>query len=151
MRGDTVVSNGAARIAAVAPGLFAANADGKGVAAAVMVRVGPDGTQSADLVFRCTAGAGTCVSAPVDAAGAGDTCVLLLFGTGLARRSSLGAVSVTVGGMPATVQYAGRQGEYAGLDQVNALLPGGMSGRGEVDVILTVDGQAANAVKVNIK
>jgi hypothetical protein len=34
---------------------------------------------------------------------------------------------------------------------VNVLLPRSLRGRGEVDVILTVDGVAANMVKVSVK
>ena len=34
-----------------------------------------------------------------------------------------------------------RRGEFAGLDQVNIQLPPGLSGSGEVDVQLTVDGR----------
>ena len=40
---------------------------------------------------------------------------------------------------------------FVGLDQVNATLPKSLRGRGEVDVILTVDGLASNAVKIRIK
>ena len=35
--------------------------------------------------------------------------------------------------------------------QVNVRVPRGLAGRGEVGIALTVDGQAANVVKVNIR
>jgi len=38
-----------------------------------------------------------------------------------------------------------------GLDQVNVLIPRSLIGRGEVDVVLTVDGKPANTVRVAIK
>ena len=38
-----------------------------------------------------------------------------------------------------------------GVDQVNVLVPGSLAGRGEVDVLLTVDAQMANPVRINIK
>jgi uncharacterized protein (TIGR03437 family) len=60
-------------------------------------------------------------------------------------------VSVRVGGVAAQSPFAGAQGEFVGLDQVNALLPRSLAGRGEMDVELVVDGQGANAVKVNVK
>jgi uncharacterized protein (TIGR03437 family) len=41
--------------------------------------------------------------------------------------------------------------EWFGLDQINILLTRNLVGRGEVDLVLTVDGQAANTVRVNIK
>jgi hypothetical protein len=34
---------------------------------------------------------------------------------------------------------------------VNVLLPKTLAGRGEVDVVLSVDGSAANTVRLNIK
>jgi uncharacterized protein (TIGR03437 family) len=48
------------------------------------------------------------------------------------------------------VSYAGPQPEYPGLDQVNVLLPRSLRGRGEVNVALTVDGKAANTLRVNV-
>jgi uncharacterized protein (TIGR03437 family) len=48
------------------------------------------------------------------------------------------------------VQYAGPQGGFAGLDQVNIRVPRGLAVRGAVDVILVVDGKTANTVTVNI-
>ncbi|MGH9671628.1 MAG: hypothetical protein ACRD44_00470, partial [Bryobacteraceae bacterium] len=41
-------------------------------------------------------------------------------------------------------------GEFAGLDQVNLRLSASLAGRGEVDIVLTVDGKTANVVRVNI-
>lgn len=46
--------------------------------------------------------------------------------------------------MDAPVLYAGAQGTYAGLDQVNAALPAGLKGRGQLVVIVSVNGQATN-------
>jgi uncharacterized protein (TIGR03437 family) len=60
-------------------------------------------------------------------------------------------MSCTIGGVPASVEYAGSQNGFVGLDQVNVRIPAGLKGRGEVDVVLLVDGQRSNTVKVNIK
>jgi len=75
---------------------------------------------------------------------------LLLFGTGLRERSSLDKVAAKIGGVEALVSYVGEQGAV-GLDQVNVGLPRSLAGRGEADVVLTVDGQVANTVRINIK
>jgi uncharacterized protein (TIGR03437 family) len=77
--------------------------------------------------------------------------VLLLFGTGIRGYSALSAVSANIGGLDAPVLGAGAQGQFAGLDQVHVRLPRLLAGRGEVDIVLTVDGRTANTVKVNIK
>jgi uncharacterized protein (TIGR03437 family) len=40
---------------------------------------------------------------------------------------------------------------FIGLDQVNLPIPRSLAGRGEVDVVVTVEGKVANTVKINIK
>jgi uncharacterized protein (TIGR03437 family) len=50
------------------------------------------------------------------------------------------------------VSYAGPQGAFAGLDQINlGPLPRGLAGMGEVNIVLKVDGQTANTVTVSIQ
>jgi uncharacterized protein (TIGR03437 family) len=49
------------------------------------------------------------------------------------------------------VLYAGAQGGFVGLDQVNVRLQRSLAGRGDTDIILTVDDKRANTVKVNFK
>lgn len=125
-------------VEAVAPGLFSARADGTGAAAGVILEVAADGSQKTRLIAD---GAADLSAAAV---------YLLLFGTGMRGFSQ--TASVTVGGV--TVPLAGpvAQPEYAGLDQVNVgPLPGSLAGRGNVPVILTVDGSTANAVTVSIR
>jgi uncharacterized protein (TIGR03437 family) len=78
----------------------------------------------------------------------GDKVYLVLYGTDIRDRSSLSAVSATVGGSSAVVEYAGAQGNLVGLDQANVLIPRSLIGAGEINVVVTVDGVAANTVKV---
>jgi uncharacterized protein (TIGR03437 family) len=135
-------------IAAVAPGLFSANASGSGVAAAIAVRIA-DGVQSFENVFACPGGAGACTATPLDLGPASDDVILLLFGTGI--RGFQSAVTATIGGQKADVLGAAAQGQYAALDQVNLRVPRALAGKGEVPIVLTVDGKKANAVTVSIK
>jgi uncharacterized protein (TIGR03437 family) len=139
----------AALIAPVAPGLFAANGNGKGVAAALAIRASADGTQVAVPVFFCPASG--CFAAPMDLGAPTDILVVELYGTGIRGRSSLANVVASIGGVPAVVAYAGLQPQFAGLDQVNVYVPRSLAGAGEVPVILAVDGVTANVVTVNIK
>lgn len=149
--GSGKVSLGAVRIAAVAPGLFAANANGQGVPAAVALRARGE-VQTFDAVARFDSATGRFVPAPIDLGPEGDQVILLLFGTGLRGRSALAAVTCTIGGISVPVTFAGAQGDLVGLDQVNlGPLPRGLAGRGEVDLVLLVDGKAANTVRVNLK
>jgi uncharacterized protein (TIGR03437 family) len=74
-----------------------------------------------------------------------------LFGTGVRFRSALSGVSAKIGGTDVQVLFAGPQGDFIGLDQLNIQLPRSLAGRGEVDLVLTVDGKTSNTVRVNIK
>jgi uncharacterized protein (TIGR03437 family) len=149
--GSRVIATTSAVIEAVAPGLFTANADGAGAAAAWAITVAPDSTQTTQAVARCGSAAGSCVTSPVDLGPAGTQVVLTLYGTGIRGRSAPGAVTAKIGGVDAPVLYAGSQTQYSGLDQVNVTLPRSLAGRGDVDVVLSVDGKTANTVKVNVR
>jgi trimeric autotransporter adhesin len=104
-----------------APSLFTLNQTGAGQAAAINAM---DGT------------ANTAVN-PVKIGG-----YISLYATGEGQTTPTGpvlAVRVTVGGMPATVQYAGpAPGQAAGLMQVNIQIPSGVQPGGYVPVVLQV-------------
>ncbi len=139
------------RIATVAPGIFTANEDGKGVAAAIAIRrVIATNLQTELPVFLCANGPGTCASVPLGL-GVDTPVYLTLFGTGFRGHSSLGIVTCTIGGETVPVLFADAQPQYPGLDQVNVPVVLGLRGKGEVDVVLTVDGQPANTVRVNVQ
>jgi len=148
---DGKVSVGTILISGVAPGLFAANANGAGVAAATALRVRADNSQSFEPVSSFDAGQSRFVSVPIDLGPASDQVFLILNGTGIRGRSALTAVTATIGGVAAPVIFAGPQGDFVGLDQINVGIPRSLIGRNEVDVVLIVDGKTANTVKVNIK
>lgn len=149
--GDSKVSTGVVQISAVAPGLFSANTSGTGLAAATVLRVKADGSQSYEPVTRFDSAQGKIVAVPIDLGPETDQVFLLAFGTGFHKPSALSAVSCKIGGTNTEVLYAGPQGDFVGLDQANVRIPRGLKGRGEVDVVLTVDTKLANTVKVNIK
>jgi uncharacterized protein (TIGR03437 family) len=60
-------------------------------------------------------------------------------------------VSVRIGGLEAPVLGVAAQRQYVGLDQVNVRLPRDLRGRGEVELTLTVEGRAANTVKLRFQ
>ena len=145
------LSVGTMQIATVAPGLFSANANGQGLAAAVALRVKANGAQSFESIVRFDPVLNRFVATPIDLGPAGEQVFLILFGTGFRYRSALSAVTAMLGGVGTQVSFAGAQGSLVGLDQVNTLIPRSLIGRGEVDVVLTVDGKLANMVRVAIK
>ncbi len=143
--------SGLLQVEEVAPGLFSANGDGQGVAAATAMRVGAHGAQAAAPVFRFDAAQRKALAVPIDLGDPSEQVILSIFGTGLRSRRPHPAVGVTIGGEIAAVLSAGPQREFAGLDQVNVRLPRSLVGRGTVDVLLQVDGKTANAVTVEIR
>jgi gluconolactonase len=149
--GNGNVFTGAVQIARVAPGLFSANASGQGVAAAVVLRIRANGSQSFEPVAAFDPAQNRFVSVPIDLGPETDQVFLLLYGTGIMFRSSISNVSLKIGGADAQVDYAGAQNDFQGLDQLNAQLPRNLAGRGEVVLELVVDGQAANTVRINVK
>jgi len=144
------LARGAATIASVAPAIFSANANGQGVAAAVVLRVRADGSQSYEPVASFDQVQDKFVAAPIDLGTESDQVFLVAYGTGIRFRSSLGAVVAKIGGIDSQVLFAGPASEFAGLDQVNVRLSRNLTNRGSVDFELTVDGRAANVVKLAI-
>src|SRR5579872_2681146 len=70
---------------------------------------------------------------------------LALFATGVPASP---APTVTIGGVPVTVVFAGPTACCAGLQQVNVQLPDSLAGAGRVPVVLSVNGQTSNTVQV---
>ena len=133
------------QVAAVAPSLFALN--GSSLAAAGTIDVSTGGVKyGAD--YQTTSGASLAAN-PISLGAATDQVYLVLYGTGFDAAGTSG-VTVTVGGVPATVVYSGSQGLFTGLDQVNVLLPASLASKGTVEVQLTANGVAANAVQIVI-
>ena len=148
---DETVAAASPQIEMVSPGLFSANANGQGLMTGLALRVKADGSQSFEPVARFDEEKKQFVATPIELRPATDRVFLVMFATGLRNRSSLGSVSVNIGGVSTDALYAGPQGSFAGLDQLNVLLPRNLAGRGEADVAVTVDGKQANALKVTIK
>lgn len=148
---DKPVAAGSVLISNVAPSLFSANSDGKGVAATLALKVDAAGRQSLVPVFSCGTAPGSCVATPIDLGAPDEQVILLLYGSGIRGRAALDMVNVQIGGLVGEVQYAGAQSEYPGLDQVNVKMPRTLVGRGRAEVILTVAGRSSNVVEVTLK
>lgn len=118
--GDVTAAEDAAIVAA-SPGLFTVPQTGAGEAVALLVSG-----------LRYT-------PAPFDALTSGQPSEVALFGTGW--RNSL-PVTVQIGGKPATITYAGTSGGLPGLDQLDVVIPGGVTGPASV-VVKTADGSTS--------
>lgn len=127
-------------LAPVSPGIFALNAQG----------TGPGAILHDDSTTLVTA---------ANPARAGETVVI--FVTGLGQTSppitdgqqgvnskTNGTVTVSVGGLAATVQYAGQAPGFAGLYQVNAVVPASLT-TGTYNVAVGISGVQSNTVTSN--
>lgn len=138
-------------IARVAPGLFSANADGKGLAAAVALRVKAGGAQQFESVARFDESQRRFLAEPVRRASDGEDLYLILFGTGFRRASS---VRAELGGQSVEVVFAGKQGdssELAGLDQINLRMPKNLRVSGDAVLNVIVDGHLANSLNIRVQ
>ena len=139
-------------IGAVAPGLFSANGTGESIGAITALRVRADGSRSNPAVFRYDAEALRMVGVPLGLGDEGDQVFLTLFGTGIRGAGGAAAVRATVGDSEVPVLFAGAQGGFAGLEQVNiGPLPRNLVGAGEVNVVVTAAGTTSNTVTIVVE
>ena len=150
LRDGTPVGQGNVTVEAVAPGLFAANANAQGVAAASVLRVKANGAQIYESIARLNPAGTAWEPAPIDLGPEGEQVFLIAFGTGFRNRSALTNAAATLGGASVELLYVGAQGDLAGLDQANIRIPRSFIGRGLINVGLTVDGKAANTVTIQV-
>jgi uncharacterized protein (TIGR03437 family) len=151
LAGDGATSLAIVEIGVVAPGIFSADASGSGLASAQVLRVKANGTQSFEPVVRFDPAQNKIVAVPIDFGPETDQLFLILYGTGMRFRSALSNVAAKIGGTDVGVLFLGAQPSLSGLDQINLGLPRSLAGRGEVDLVMTVDGKNANTVKINFK
>jgi uncharacterized protein (TIGR03437 family) len=125
----------------VAPSLFTFSANGQGL---------PAGLTTFDGIYFQPVANPDGTARPLSVGTDANPNFLVLFGTGVRNRSNLNNVQVMIGGARAEVQFVGAQGNFAGLDQINVKLPTSLRGRGSVEINISVDGQQANKVSVQI-
>jgi uncharacterized protein (TIGR03437 family) len=130
-RPDGAVSTGSLYIRPVMPRLFRGFASAP---AAIVVRA-RGGVTSVEQVIETTPP----YWVPIDLGPETDEVFLVLFGTGLRHRRSLEDLKVVFskhGNSPlfsqvqGVLEYAGAQGEFAGVDQLNVRLPRSLAGSG---------------------
>lgn len=140
-------------LAAVQPGIFTVNQQGTGQGAI------QDASTTAELGVGVLAAPGTAV---------GRGRVIAIYCEGLGRTSpevengtpapsaeplarTVNPVTVTVGGRPAEVLYAGLAPGFVGLYQVNAVVPGDAPSGDAVPVIVSARGVSSNAATIAVK
>jgi uncharacterized protein (TIGR03437 family) len=149
----TTVRSGEANVSLVAPGLFTANMNGVGVPAALLFRVKADGSSQYEPVAQLDPATNQFVPKPIDFGAETDRVYLILFGAGVRNHSELENLSVTFPRMQTKVrpEFAGAQGSFVGLDQINLPLPRSLAGSGDQVIYLSVPSYNSNFVTVNFK
>jgi uncharacterized protein (TIGR03437 family) len=132
---DGVVSRGKVNVAGSSPAIFTTSGNGAGAPAGVASKDG----QIFDLGLSAADGSPT----PIDAGH-----FVALFGVGLRFPST--SVKVNIGGVELDPLFVGAQGFFEGLDQVNLQIPQTL-GKGDVDLVLRLDGKTSNPVRLRIK
>lgn len=150
---NRTVAAGILGVVQLAPSLFTANASGRGVPAALVYRQLVTNVVY-EPVSRFDAARREHVPIPIDIGPEiAPQPLLILYGTGL--RAAAGGnpleIFADIGGVRAIIYGLAAQGTFAGLDQVNVELPRSLIGRGEVDLVLTINGRATNTVRVAFK
>jgi uncharacterized protein (TIGR03437 family) len=157
---DGYVSAGTIAVTSVAPALFAAGGNGSGAAFVLNA-------------YTMAASTGFAVTTPENP-GSDKRTRLALFATGLSSGLANATASndINTGGVSLVnlaesvtveaqttdgkvfqlaVEYAGAEGNAAGLDQVVVVLPASLSGAGNVSLTMVAGSQRSNSVTVSIK
>ncbi len=133
----------------VAPGLFSANGDGRGVAAATAVRVARTGTETPVQVSRFDTVLQSHVAVPIDVTGDMNPIYLTLFGTGF--RGGIGPPTATIAGQPVALESSGPASGFHGVDElVVGPIPRSIQGQ-SLDIVVSVDARVSNAVTIAVK
>ncbi len=142
VKGDgSVTARGSLNVNSVWPGLFTNTQNGRGVAAANVLRIKANG----ERVYES-------ISNPINLSNSSEKVFLELYGIGLRGRSSVNKVKAFLGGTPLTIDYVGSQNFFVGLDQINVQLPNSLAGRNRtLDLVVYVDGWNANPVQCRIQ
>jgi uncharacterized protein (TIGR03437 family) len=134
---DGSVSRGALNVSESIPSIFTMNNGGTGAPAAL---ASSDGGVTFPIVMGNPDGTPREISA-------GN--FVMLFGTGIRYGST--PVTIKIGTTDVTPTFAGAQGAFNGLDQINLQIPQSLAGAGEVDLTATIDGKTSNPVRLKIK
>jgi len=151
IRQGITVSSGLANVQPVVPGLFSAAGTGAGAAAGTALTLASIGSNPLLPLARQDAATGLWKPAPL-VLRPDEPVYLSLYGTGIRNRRDLTGLTATLGGQPVPVLYAGPQSDLPGIDQINlGPLPASLRGLGELELVITVDGQEANRVLIAIE
>lgn len=136
----------------IAPGIFTANASGSGQGAIVNNRDAASGIVSLTAPWFSLPSAHTAQSGDVlQIYGTGFGSLNPLLATGTLPKGSAqtaNTTTVSIGGVAASVTYAGASGCCVGLNQINVVMPSGVPSNPATPVVVTVGNQRSNTVTI---
>jgi uncharacterized protein (TIGR03437 family) len=129
-----------------APGIFTMNAMGAGQGAvliaptAQLAAVGTPVSRGAYISIFCT-GLGAVTNQPATGVAAGSSPL----------STTLTMPTVTIGGIGAVVSYSGLAPSFAGLYQVNAVVPLGVAPGNAIPVVISAGSVSSNTVTIAVQ
>ena len=137
------------QVGSVAPGLFAANENGQGPAAAVFQLFNATPVQIGAGISFTSVAVGARQNIPLSLGAATDGLYVSFYGTGFRGNTSF---TCRIGGMGVPAPGALAQGEFEGLDQaVCGPIPRALAGRRDVPAELLFNGIQANVVTISFE
>jgi uncharacterized protein (TIGR03437 family) len=152
---DNQIKVGLIEIKKIFPGVFTANADGTGVPTSVLHRVRLGISHTLEPVAQFDEAQQKYVPLPIGFGPEDELLIMELFGPGWRAAGVESAPTIEAVGngfsIPCSIDYIGKQPTYDGLDQINVRFPRELMGKGEVDLLLTINGLQANKVRLIFK
>jgi uncharacterized protein (TIGR03437 family) len=156
--GDATISNGTVTFGQALPSIFTADSSGSGAPAALLLRVKTDGSQVYENVSFFDATAGRFLLRPIDFGPTGERIFLALFLSGIRTAADPNgdgnvneSVRVIINGSVLVPDYAGPQGGFIGLDQINVELPRSLQSSSLLDLAVSIlGGQSSNLVSLAV-
>ena len=148
--GDRLSAPQRIALGAVDPAFFTTNASGSGQGHIYVIP--PPTYTAADLANSTNpATAGDILTMYCTGLGAVNPSVVAGSAAPSPAAQTVDTVSVTIGGQPATVQFAGLAPGFAGLYQVNATVPSGVPTGNQIPVVIAVGGINSPPVTIAVK
>ncbi len=140
-------------IVRTAPDVLTADSSGRGAAAALFYRAKQDGTEGRYEPVAAIEN-GKSVLVPARPPAEGEVLYLILFGSGWRNHATANGrlregASAYLNDTPAQVTFAGAQGDFYGLDQMNIQISPSLKGKQTVQV--QADGKLANPVEIALR
>jgi uncharacterized protein (TIGR03437 family) len=137
-------------LAPVAPGLFSTDQSGQGQGAILIANTNILVAATGSIPGRESRPAKPGDFITIFCTGLGAVTPALADGQPGTNNTTVKQPSVTIDGVPATLQFSGIAPGFVGLDQVNVQVPAGTRTANDIPVVLTIGGKQSNTVTMAV-